>query len=181
MLKLWYICPSSSGCQLLCAILLASLCFTGYNNTILHFSIRYPLFLQFYWYVICEVKLEPLCYPYPALQLTVGIRTEDRRTSIAIDKEIPATNAAATNACILAIINDNTTRDTLGTREETRRATHACRGDELRSSDTTPALSVSLGSTHTTHTHGYKKPDLHAWATAAWPGHAHTRIHDLQR
>jgi hypothetical protein len=41
-------------------------------------------------------------------------------------------------------MNDNTTRDTLGTREETHWATHACRGDERRSGDTTPALSLFL-------------------------------------
>jgi hypothetical protein len=39
---------------------------------------------------------------------------------------------------------DDTTRDTFRTREETRWATHACRGNERRSSDTTPALSLFL-------------------------------------
>jgi hypothetical protein len=53
-------------------------------------------------------------------------------------------NAVATNACILAIINDNTTQDALGTREETRRVTHACRGDEHCSGDTALTLSLFL-------------------------------------
>jgi hypothetical protein len=59
------------------------------------------------------------------------------------------------NAYILAIINDNTTRGTLGTREETHRTTHACRGDERCSGNTTPTLSLFVSAhSKTSKIHG---------------------------
>jgi hypothetical protein len=64
----------------------------------------------------------------------------------------------------------NTIRDTLRTREETRRTTHACRGDERRSGDPTPALSLFLSAhTNTGITDSYRPGDAAAALTQRTP------------